>query len=497
MMMICRRWSNVLRWIILTSSVAIRYYEQNDDGHDFYSHHHCRTEDDNNHNITVAPLVVVPRSLTASFDCATSSSSSSSSLSHGLSALEQARQLVVPQVTSTMGGELEHVDFWSTHAKLLRLAWNEWEQEQQQLLLQQSSSSSSSSKNLLRLLPLQVESSLQQALDAVWNHPRSPETESALRTLLTPVVEFDHGGNHNPKKDTVYQFQLFSESTVYQIRQRLDAAHKSGIPLRRPNGMNRHGLVLDSSSSSSSFLNNNNNNKKKKNDDNNMDGTDGACTDSVLLEWQEELIKTIVRPMARLLFPEYVRATTTTTDDDDDDDDDDLKESYGFTIRYQKHNETGQGDVKLNEHADASVVTLNVNLNLPNDNDNNNNNSSSSSSSFEGSSLYFVDPQYPNSEEEENDNNNNNINSSTAQHHHHRRGRRQYVSYTRPGQALLHRGQIRHGTLPILSGERYNYILWLFGAGGYVRIVPYPPQHHEEEEQQQQQLLLFTLSQQQ
>lgn len=36
----------------------------------------------------------------------------------------------------------------------------------------------------------------------------------------------------------------------------------------------------------------------------------------------------------------------------------------------------------------------------------------------------------------------------------------------KPGTAMLHRGNIAHAAKPITSGERTNFVLWLYGEHG-------------------------------
>ena len=143
-----------------------------------------------------------------------------------------------------------------------------------------------------------------------------------------------------------------------------------------------------------------------------------------------------MRPTARALFPQYAGS------DEDD------AESYAFTIKY-----SGDLDVELKEHADASLYTLNVNLNLlPQE-------------TYEGSDLQFV---------VDNDNPNSSDNGTQQQQHH-------YHNLTlQPGQAVLHLGQTRHRAVPIQSGTRCNLVVWMHGRHGYVRIAPYDAAHGEK-----------------
>lgn len=287
-----------------------------------------------------------------------------------LSSLKCARELQAPQAQSIFRGETEGGDFWSKHSSLLRKAWSEWEYQQDLPLL-----------DLERLM----DSSLKKAVQAAW---KDPTLENVVQDLWKEVAP------------GVFSCQLFTVTSLYSIREHLDkASHDSKIPTRRPNGMNRYGLILTEA--------------------------DGSVFLRDFSAFYQELVDTYIRPMGRMLFPEYI------SDNEDD------VETYAFTIRYKN----GE-DVSLSEHSDASLYTLNVNLNL-------------SHEGYEGSSLYFVD--------------------ASGIHHN--------VTMT-PGMALFHRGMTRHASLPLCGkGERTNMIVWLYGKNGYVRIAPYEPQERLSREQ--------------
>lgn len=128
----------------------------------------------------------------------------------------------------------------------------------------------------------------------------SPE---ALRQQLVEVCR--DSANH-----AVYRLELFTKAFCEALLEELEHLEGSGIPLRRPNGMNRHGAILSQ------------------------------------LGFQEELLLPLVRrvmlPFSRLLWPEWVGP-------------DDCDETYGFVVRYRLG-----GDVELAEHTDTSNVTLNA-----------------------------------------------------------------------------------------------------------------------------------------
>ncbi|RVU86584.1 2OG-Fe(II) oxygenase [Leucothrix sargassi] len=123
-----------------------------------------------------------------------------------------------------------------------------------------------------------------------------------------------------------------------------------------------------------------------------------------------EVLNDYMRPISRLLFPEITGYDTQT---------------FGFSIRYQPTT-----DASIRPHTDASSVTMNVNLNLPDE-------------AFTGSAVNFY-------------------NQIT--------GEIKPVTF-KPGSALIHRGHVVHAAMPITSGERTNFVFWLYGQYGQI-----PPQ---------------------
>ena len=128
-----------------------------------------------------------------------------------------------------------------------------------------------------------------------------------------------------------------------------------------------------------------------------------------------DLMDTYMRPISRLLFPEVMGYDTQT---------------FGFSIYYEPNT-----DNSIRPHTDASAVTLNVNLNLPEE-------------TFTGSSVDFFD-------------------QST--------GQTKALTFT-PGSAMIHRGNVAHAAQPITSGERTNFVFWLYGDYGRM-----PPQGVQRE----------------
>jgi len=124
----------------------------------------------------------------------------------------------------------------------------------------------------------------------------------------------------------------------------------------------------------------------------------------------QELMDAYMRPVSRLLFPDVMGYDTQT---------------FGFSIQWQENKDTS-----LRPHTDASSVTLNINLNLPGE-------------EFSGSAVSFIDPAT----------------------------RRIEKLTFEPGTALIHHGSVPHASEPITKGERYNFVLWLYGEHGQ---IPHP-----------------------
>lgn len=336
------------------------------------------------------------------------------------SPLELARNLRAPLATDTMNAEYENSSFWDDNGVLIQKAWKEWEGS-----LEGDISTGSSRGD-------DVESTLARAIDDAFYNP-SQEKESIVRSLW-----LNESSDGQPLPKGVYATQLLTPAGIAHIRNMLDKATSSGIPTRRPNGMNRHGVIVDPD-------------------------VFGAVPMKSLVEMVEnEIINRIVRPVGRLLFPDRIGSN------------DDI-EYFAFTIRYDGSDDDSEKDAtidndrnvnkpkrdfELKEHRDASVVTLNINLNLPEE-------------GYAGSEVYFRD--YP---EDSTDGMTFNDNEQDYSLQNDRKDGGT-VGFS-PGMAIIHLGAHRHGSLPISSsadknggGKRYNLVIWLFGKDGDVRISPY------------------------
>ena len=173
------------------------------------------------------------------------------SLCMAKSALQTARELSSPAASSTVNGESENSEFWEQHAHLLRQAWKEWESNEATPTLNFSI----------------IDSELVKAVSAAWKNPSA--NEDGLRKLFTEI------------SPGVFRFQLFNPLRLHRIRSLIDSVPSSGIPTRRPNGMNRYGCILSPD-------------------------VDGAVVLEAFNDFYESLTEYFIRPLGRFLFPEHV-----------------------------------------------------------------------------------------------------------------------------------------------------------------------------------------------
>lgn len=181
------------------------------------------------------------------------------------SALERARSLPVPRVIATNHGEFEHHDFWERNDVLLARAWAEFGRGDEAVYRPFDSPDWA------------LHPAMAAAVAAVGQG--GPGT-SSLATLLSPVLSQPAPG--------VYRLPLFSAAFCEALLCEVDRLRSSGIPARRPNGMNRHGIIL---------------------------------TDVGFGPMLQKLTARIAAPLAEELFPDWVGPEETA-------------ETYGFTVRY-------------------------------------------------------------------------------------------------------------------------------------------------------------------
>ena len=226
------------------------------------------------------------------------------------SPVELARALIPPTPVAKRDAAFEDEEFYQRHGELLRAAWREH---------------GLADASLADFRSAAIAPSLADAVDALREQP-SPEREAAVRALF------------NETAPGVFCGQLLRADAIAGLRAELARVAASGIPTRRPNGMNRYGVILD-------------------------DEVDGAVSNG-LAAFVRALVDAYVRPLGRMLFAELVGAG------------DDV-EQFAFTVRYRPDE-----DATLAEHRDASVVTLNLNLNAPGE-------------GYGGSALAFQDAREP------------------------------------------------------------------------------------------------------
>lgn len=135
--------------------------------------------------------------------------------------------------------------------------------------------------------------------------------------------------------------------------------------------------------------------------------SEGYLAAPIFQNFYRRLMDRYMRPIARLLFPGIVGYDTQT---------------FGFSIQWQSGKDT-----TLRPHTDASAVTLNINLNIPGE-------------EFSGSGVRFMDPATQKVES----------------------------LVFEPGTALIHHGSVPHASDPITHGQRYNFVLWLYGEQGQI-----------------------------
>lgn len=361
--------------------------------------------------------------------------------------LEKARRLIAPKPKESLNAENEDAVFWETNGNLIRQAWVEFDQMYSTTATMRKKNETfpltffNSTLQQYQIEKSMIDETLYDAIQDMYelvargkdieeeeekelNEKLLQDSEDTLRDSLFIRVAPD-----------VYQCSLFTDYGVSQIRSYLNMVKTSGIPTRRPNGMNRYGIILQEEHSSSSL-------------GRSSSGTamiDGSVSQRDLSLFYHVLVRDFVRPLSRMLFPKYLesiqykngKASSSSSND---------VESYGFTIQYDADDsilgstskQTQETDQKLNEHTDASLYTMNVNLNLPEE-------------YFEGSAVYFR-----NGVEEQN-----------------AKQKKYYADKFTTGTALFHRGLISHAAEPIKKGTRQNLVVWLMGKHGYVRAVPY------------------------
>ncbi|CAE8596174.1 unnamed protein product [Polarella glacialis] len=203
-------------------------------------------------------------------------------------ALEAARELVAPKPTLREKAEFEGGGFWEEHDDLLTRAWQELGPRH---------------GDLYKYGHTFEKRYLSKALRRAARDAREGGNETSARDLFKEVVPGVFASE-----------ELFTQEFLNDLLEELEHVQGSGIPMRRPNGMNRYGVILDHVGLESSI---------------------------------QGLVEASVRPLASMLFPELVGV-------------EDADEHFAFTVQYDT-----AGDTELAKHGDASVVTLNLCLGRP------------------------------------------------------------------------------------------------------------------------------------
>lgn len=168
--------------------------------------------------------------------------------------LQNARQLALPSREEMLARSPSVQRFWHKNANLLRLAWQEWEQENNHIAA--------------TLTDHLLDANLRAAVTTAWENP---ECENAVKALWEEVFP------------GVYQCQFYAPEQLATLRNYLNEIADAGIPLRPPYGiaLNRHGAMLDIRS-------------------------EGGLSAPAFQIFYKELMGKYMRPIARMLFPEIV-----------------------------------------------------------------------------------------------------------------------------------------------------------------------------------------------
>merc|ERR1712176_318267 len=111
-----------------------------------------------------------------------------------------------------------------------------------------------------------IDPTILKAIDETYSNPHI-DLENELKSLWTEVAP------------DVYAAQLLQPDKIHIIRQYLNSIYKSGIPTRRPNGMNRYGFIPEPT-------------------------IDGSVLLSPLNQFYKNIAEHILRPLGRTFFPE-------------------------------------------------------------------------------------------------------------------------------------------------------------------------------------------------
>lgn len=204
---------------------------------------------------------------------------SSTDVKDKLPALDRARSLNPPVPMATYGGDIEDQQFWTNSEHLIQDALKEYGKHHSQLYDFNTSFQEKYMEPTLK--------------EAVQNRD--------LRLLSSLIHETNAPG--------VFAVQIFNSDFAKDFLEELDYYESSGIPLRRPNSMNRYGVILS------------------------MVGFSNLIN---------SIVGDVLNPLTRHLFGDFASPA-------------DLQENYSFTVRYKP----GM-DRNLTAHTDHSTITVNI-----------------------------------------------------------------------------------------------------------------------------------------
>lgn len=170
------------------------------------------------------------------------------------SALQQARNLMLPTREEMLYRDPSVARFWANNMELLEQAWTEW--------------SETDGADLPQLDGSLYHPQLREAIEQAW---ADPSKEQNVRDLWKEVAP------------GVFQCQFFDPEKLAIVRQYLERAHEAGVPARPPHGitLNRKGFMLDQRS-------------------------EGYLAIPAFQAFYRDLMDTYMRPLGRLFFPEYI-----------------------------------------------------------------------------------------------------------------------------------------------------------------------------------------------
>jgi len=206
-------------------------------------------------------------------------------------AVVAAKSLVCPTPKSRHTHECDHqyFDFWRKNDDLIKQAWKDYPFKHDQLRY-------FNEKNEALFIQ-------REFLDAVSKVRNGEVGEESLTSFFDEPIPGVFRSN-----------KIFTPEFLNMVLEEIDHKNNAGIPLHRPNSMNRFGVILKTVE---------------------MGG------------FLRDLSRMYLAPIMGMLFPDIIGIN-------------DVFDQHGFTVRY-KHGE----DLELKEHRDSSNATMNLCLGRP------------------------------------------------------------------------------------------------------------------------------------